>query len=179
MSAAAAYPLGMLMGVCKLREDAAASKVRLAEHRLNEAREQERALRDALVEYARWRLREEDRRYDGIIGTAMNVVGMEDFRGELGGLKQREVEYEGEIIEAGRLIAAREEEVAGARRVYMATIQETRKIEAHRDSWLEEWSREQARLEDVEAEDFTRAPGPVDDEAEGGGGDMDEDMYYD
>lgn len=163
-TAAAAYPLTMLIGVCKLREDAASSKLRGAEYRLEEAVENEKKLQQALVEYRQWRLEEEDRRYRGIVGLDMNRAEMEDFRADLGLLKVREAEYEKEIIEAGRLITVREKEVEEARKAYMATLQETRKIETHRELWLEDWKKEQNRLEDIEMEEFTKAPDPTEDE---------------
>ncbi len=152
-----AYPLRMLVGVCKLREDSAASASRLAEYRLQEEQDLGRKLENDLAEYVKWRFSEEDRRYDGIIGTEMLLATVEDFRTDLAGLKLREAEYEKEIIESGRRAAEREKELAAAKAVYMAALQETRKIEAHREIWTEEWNREQARLEDVEMEEFSKA----------------------
>ncbi|MCD8351837.1 MAG: type III secretion protein [Planctomycetaceae bacterium] len=158
-----AYPLAMLVGVCKLREDAAASAMRVAEANLVREEETERGLRADLAEYAAWRLNEEDRRYAELFDSEPDIKDMERFRAELAGLKERELEFEREIIESKR----RQKELAllveKARTAYLATVQESRKIDAHREDWLEDWLREVSRAEEIEMEEFSKGkPGPMD-----------------
>ena len=160
-----AYPLAMLIGVCKLREDSAASAMRAAEANLNQEQERERTLRADLAAYMEWRLREEDRRYEAFFAAESDRTGMEKFRADLATLKERELELEKEIIDSQRLQVELAAKLAETKKVYLAAVQESRKIDAHRESWLEEWNREQARAEDVEMEEFSKGkPAPEDEE---------------
>lgn len=153
--AASPYPLAMLIGVCKLREDAAASAVRVAERNRDDEKEAGDKLRRELEEYKVWRREEENRRYKELFDKESDREDLESFRIGIASLKDREVEYEGMIIESDRRLAELEVKVEEAKRVYMAALQETMKIDAHREMWMEDWNREQGRLEDVEMEEFT------------------------
>jgi type III secretion protein O len=151
-----AYPLAMLMGVCRLREDAAALAARTAEANLRAERERERRLRREREEYRRWRLAEEDRRYGVLIGKDSNAIGMNAFRGELAELKDRELAYDRAAIESKKLQAGLAKRAAEARTAYLAAIQKSRKIDSHREKWREDWDRERIRLEDIEMEEFAK-----------------------
>ncbi len=150
-----AYPLVMLIGVCKLREDAAASAMRAAELKLHNEEEEEKRLCGELAEYHQWRIAEEDKRYDAVIGTDTDKAGMEEFRAGLASLKEREIQYEGAIIESKQRQIALREALEQTKKTYHLAVLESRKIDAHRVNWLEEWNREQVRLEDVEMEEFS------------------------
>lgn len=174
MTAASSYPLAMLIGVCKLREDAAASAMRAAERRVEEEEENGRRLRKELEDYIAWRIEEENRRYREIIGTETDREEMEKFRAGLSLLKEKDVEYEGRIIESDRRLVELREKLTEAKKAYLAAVQETTKIDAHREMWMEDWTREQNRIEDVEMEEFTGGPKPGDDENDQTGDDYDE-----
>ena len=147
------YPLQSLLTVRHFREEAAKNEVRAAERRLAEAREEVRKREEELERYRVWRPEEEKRRYDAILGEAMSLDDVAEFRASLGA-----------VAEAEKNVARKEQEVNTAREAVAAARKEAAKIEAHRDIWLTEAKKEAERQEDLEMEEF-KAPAGQSDES--------------
>ena len=94
------YPLQSLLTVRHFREEAAKNEVRAAERRLAEAREEVRKREEELERYRAWRPEEENRRYDAILGEAMSLDDVAEFRASLGALAEGEQEREQAVAEA-------------------------------------------------------------------------------
>ena len=88
------YPLQSVLTVRHFREEAAKNEVRAAERRLAEAREEVRQREEELERYRVWRPEEENRRYDAILGEAMSLDDVAEFRASLGALAEGEQERE-------------------------------------------------------------------------------------
>ena len=114
--------------------------------------------------YRVWRPEEENRRYDAILGEAMSLDDVAEFRASLGALAEGEQEREQAVAEAEKNVARKEQEVNTAREAVAAARKEAAKIEAHRDIWLTEAKKEAERQEDLEMEEF-KAPAGQSDES--------------
>ena len=156
------YPLQSLLTVRHFREEAAKNEVRAAERRLAEAREEVRKREEELERYRVWRPEEENRRYDAILGEAMSLDDVAEFRASLGALAEGEQEREQAVAEAEKNVARKEQEVNTAREAVAAARKEAAKIEAHRDIWLTEAKKEAERQEDLEMEEFKAHAGQSD-----------------
>lgn len=119
---------------------------------------------EELERYRVWRPEEENRRYDAILGEAMSLDDVAEFRASLGALAEGEQEREQAVAEAEKNVARKEQEVNTAREAVAAARKEAAKIEAHRDIWLTEAKKEAERQEDLEMEEF-KAPAGQSDES--------------
>ncbi len=158
------YPLQSLLTVRHFREEGAKSEVRAAERRLAEAREEVRKREEELERYRAWRPKEENRRYDAILGEVMSLDDVAEFRASLGKLAEGEQEREQAVADAEKAVARKEQEVTAALEAVATARKEAAKIEAHRDIWLAEAQKESERQEDLEMEEF-KAPAGQSDES--------------
>lgn len=156
------YPLQSLLTVRHFREEGAKNEVRAAERRLVEAREEVKKKEEELERYRAWRPEEENRRYDAIMGEAMSLEDMAEFRAALGALAEEEQERARAVDEAEKAAARKEREVIAAREAVAVARKEAAKIEAHRDIWLAEAKKEAERQEDLELEEFKSPAGQSD-----------------
>lgn len=158
------YPLQSLLNVRHFREEGAKNDARAAECRLADARQELQNRHEELERYRAWRPQEEKRRYDAILGEAMNMDELSTFRSSLSSLAEAEEQRAQAVTEAEKAISVKERELAAARAAVAQARREAAKIEAHRDIWLAEARREAERREDLEMEEFM-APAAQSDES--------------
>ena len=94
-----------MLTVRHFREEAAKNEVRAAERRLAEAREEVRKREEELERYRAWRPEEETGGYDAILGEAMSLDDVAEFRASLGALAEGEQEREQAVAEAEKNVA--------------------------------------------------------------------------
>ena len=156
------YPLQSLLIVRHFREEGAKNEVRAAERRLAEAQEEVRKKEEELERYRAWRPEEENRRYEAIMGEAMSMDDIAEFRASLSALAEGEQARVQAVAEAEKAVAGKEAELASARAAVAEARREAAKIEAHRDIWMAEAKKEAERQEDLELEEFKSPAGHSD-----------------
>lgn len=162
--ALSSYPLQALLSVRLYREEAARNGLRVAERLLAQAREDVVRCREELERYRSWRVEEEGRRYAAILGKAMSLDEIADFRASLGSLAVGEEERVQDVGRAQDAATRQEAAVARAHQAVAAARREAAKIETHRDIWRESDKKERERLEDLELEEFAGLSSVPDDE---------------
>lgn len=150
----AQYPLEALLNVRHYREGNAKQAVNKAREALSQAQiELENAIK-ARDDYRIWRIEEQDRRYDAIIGKECTLEDLENLKQDVAQLTLKEIEYEEECVKAEQRKKEREKELEEAKILLAEAKKETMKILAHKDIWKEEVKKEEARKEDLEMEEF-------------------------
>ncbi|NLY41505.1 MAG: YscO family type III secretion system apparatus protein, partial [Desulfovibrionales bacterium] len=96
----ARYPLQPLLSVRKYREDAAQTRLRQAEHALQEALENLNTKEKKLADYQQWRREEEDRRYESIMNQMLSLDDLDLFKAGLARLREDEVLREEAVLTA-------------------------------------------------------------------------------
>ncbi len=148
------YPLQSLLNVRYYREDNAKKDLNTAKREKQEAEEFVIKCEKKLEEYIAWRLAEEDRRYDEILGNVCTMEELEKMKQSIADLKIKEISLEEDIEKAKQVVIRKEEAIQNAKEALLNAQKETSKILAHQDIWKELVKKEEARLEDVEMEDF-------------------------
>ena len=155
---AAGYPLEPLLTVRHFREDAAQNALRRAEQAVRDAENLIVQRQGELEEYRRWRVDEEERRYNEIIGQEMIMAEIDKFRAGLASLANEE---QGKILAVDQARTELEKcqaAVAQAREAVRTAQKETAKIVAHKDIWKVVAKKEAERQEDLETEEFKPRP---------------------
>ena len=152
------YPLAPLLAVREYREEAARNAVRTAEAAVREAEEAVRARQEEWQAYQHWRVEEEDRRYDAIMGRELTLKQIDEFKAGLASLRDTEQKKEEAVMEAMQAVEKCRAAVAAAQAAVKEAQKETSKILAHKDIWLEQAKKEAERQEDLEMEEFKPLP---------------------
>lgn len=154
MAAKPTYILEDMLGVRRLREDAATKQlvkqkeiVAMAERCL-EQRQQD------LDSYGVWRVRRESELFDEIIDHTISSHDLEDLRFRVQKLRDKESTLRSEVIEAEEKLKTATQDLERARQRYSEAYRERGKLDEHRAAWMQEASREQELREEKEAEDF-------------------------
>lgn len=155
-----AYPLAPLARIRRLREDAAVMECAAREKALLAARQETLARRKILEDYLVWRKKEEDRRYQEILGKEMSRQDLDVFKSGVAALREKD----NALLEAVEEACRAEEEAARRRDDAAKTLKLRRKdkekIDVHREIWRVGEAREAERREDLEMEEFTGAKRP-------------------
>ena len=152
--AKAKYPLEALLDVRYYREDNAKKSLNNAKREKQEAEEEIIALQKELQAYQIWRVQEEDRRYEEILGTVRTLVELDALKVDIAKLMIQENRLEENIEKAKANLILKIEALEVAKTVLFNAQKDTMKICAHKDLWKIDAQKEEARLEDVEMEEF-------------------------
>ena len=149
------YPLAPLLSLRVFRQDKAMRALQSCERKLVEARrEVEKAVKKH-EEFIAWLAREEEIRYEAIMGKNMTLEDVDDFKSGLLRIRGRESLYLEEILKARNQVQLCKKNVVNAKSDLLAAQKGTLKIEVHRDLWLEAEKLAAERAEELELEDFT------------------------
>lgn len=149
------YPLATLLNLRAFRQDKAMRWLQTCERDLTKARNLvKKAVKDH-NSFLAWLAREEDTRYQGIMGKEMTLDEVDEFKVGLLAIRARESLYLENILKARQGVDIAEQAVTQAKQGLLAAQKGALKIEAHRDKWLEVVQLEAERAEEVEMEDFT------------------------
>ena len=77
------YPLESLLSVRHFREEGAKRSVRYAEYAVREAEEEVIKRKEELEAFRKWRIEEEERRYDAIMNKPMSIRQIDVFKAGL------------------------------------------------------------------------------------------------
>jgi len=149
-----AYPLESLLSVRHFREEEAKRSVRYAELAVREAEQEVLKRQKQLEEYQKWRVEEEERRYDGIMNTVMSMRELDAFKAGLAQLAAMETQKEEDIRKAEKNVLEAQNAVNKAREAAKQALKNTTKIQTHKNIWTEEWKKEAEHREDLELEEF-------------------------
>jgi cellobiose-specific phosphotransferase system component IIA len=153
-----AYPLGSLLMVREFREKAAAAAVTAAKNKVEEAKELIVQRERELVEYIEWRKCEEKRLFEEIKLKEIEYTGLEDHQTDVQQLRQKEGDYRDRIEQAKAALEEAKKNLEEAKQAHANSVQEKRKIEEHKEIWLEEQKKLEAMAEDLEMEEFMGKP---------------------
>ncbi|MEJ2044107.1 MAG: YscO family type III secretion system apparatus protein [Reinekea sp.] len=92
--------LSKIEAIKKLRETNAQTAVKRQRTILAESDQALRDAEDALVQYKEWRIEEEQRLYQEIIGSSVEMKGLEKVKSQIGKLRQEEENFKKRIIDA-------------------------------------------------------------------------------
>lgn len=148
------YPLQSLLTVRTLRETNARNELRKAEHAVTAADENVRQCQNELERYRAWRIEEEERRYDTLMGVATTQKELNEFHGDLATLRMGDTKRELAVHEAIKNLEACRQHVLATRDAIAKARRDVAKVQTLKDIWLEEQRHEAARREDLEMEEF-------------------------
>ena len=148
------YPLESLLSVRNYREEEASRAVRHAEENVRLAENAITARKEELKQYREWRILEEDRRYDAIMGKLCSLKELDDLKAGFAQLAAQEVAKEQAVLKAENDLADSRKNLDNARVCAKTAQKETAKIRAHKDIWTAEEKKEAERKEDLELEEF-------------------------
>lgn len=155
------YPLTSLLRLRVLRQDKAMHTLQSCERKLIKARKEVKKTIKKHADFLEWLVREEQIRYDGIMGTNMSLEDVDEFKAGLLSIRGRESLYLENILKARNFLQICKDDVKQAKEDLFAAQKGTIKIEVHRDKWLEFATLEAERAEEIELEDFMPAKNDV------------------
>lgn len=150
----ARYLLQDLLNVRQLREDAAHDLV-MASRRVLEQAEQEVVRRkQELVDYTAWRIQREAELYDQIINHQVQLRNLDDLKIDIQLLREKESLYEQRILEAQKGVEDARNSLHKAEADFRQASKDKRKLEEHKDMWVQDLAKEAEVAADKETEDF-------------------------
>jgi flagellar biosynthesis chaperone FliJ len=146
--------VGQIVDVKQRREDTAQDGVRRCRLLLEEAARRLDRAREELQRYAQWRPAEENRLWDGIMGTLIKIDGIDELKAEIGLLRGKEMLLGERVEEAERARATAHKAVVEAQAAYDAAVKARQKFEELADILDKEWREELERREESELEEL-------------------------
>jgi type III secretion protein O len=149
------YPLAALLRLRIFRQDKAMRSLQSCERKLVAARfEVKKAVKEH-EDFIKWLIKEEDDRYNAIMGKNMTLDDVDEFKAGLLSIRARESLYLENILKAKNNVQICKENVVQAKAALLAAQKGTIKIEEHKERWREVVKLEEERAEELELEDFT------------------------
>ncbi|WP_022665952.1 type III secretion system stalk subunit SctO [Desulfospira joergensenii] len=149
------YPLAALLKLRIFRQDKAMHGLQKCERELASARKGVKTAVQTHMDFMVWLEKEEERRYESIMGRDMTIDEVDDFKAGLLAARSQESMYLENILKAKNRVQICEENVTAAKAALLAAQKATMKIEVHRERWLEEVKKEELLTEERELEDFS------------------------
>ena len=149
----ARYPLEPLLSARRFREEEAMRALALARTRLEDALREEKEAAERLEDWRRRRPLEETRLFEEIRGTLLSQDQLDDHRLDVQALKQRELDFEEALCQAGQEVSVRREAEEQARQALADAVRGKQKIEKHKDVWSRVEAARIAAAEEAELED--------------------------
>ena len=143
-----------LLTIKRRREDNASAAVGEAQRTVAARQAALEAGKAALDEYNVWQESEKSRLFEEVHGKSVTRAKLEDYREQIGLIRQRQLELEEELEKAGRELATAEAELEEARRKRLDAHRQVAKFEEYQAVLQAEREREAERKEETEAEDI-------------------------
>jgi hypothetical protein len=147
-----AYSLEKLLDVRALREDKARHHLARVKTELAGARMQKEQKHKELVDYRRWRAKEEKRLFGVLKSKQASSHDLLLFNDIADTLRQNQAAKARQLEEAGQAVEKAEENLAEARQHYVAVNRKKIKIEEHKSVWAEAQCRMEEQYEEKEME---------------------------
>lgn len=148
------YILQDIIYVRDLREDRAAREVSKAMRQLEDAFKVMQQKKEELNKFREWRITETERLYQNILQKKVFLRNINDIRSNLSIMQEQEIGHEKAVMQAEDDHNKRKEELNQARASFLKANRDLKKIEEHRDVWLEEKHKEEEYFSDLEMEEF-------------------------
>lgn len=149
-----AYALQDLLRIRQMREQMAKDSLIKAQNYLEETIRQVEQKKKELEDFRVWRVEEEDRLYAEIMNKKIRRMDLDGLKAKLAKLEKKELEHEQAVDDAQAEREKAKEDLETARNLYNQALIGVQKIQEHKDSWMEEWKKEQEMIEEKETEDF-------------------------
>ena len=150
-----AYPLQDMVRVREHREDQATQAVTKAQRQLKEARAALEQKQKELVDYAAWRIAEENRLLDSLMRRPLKLGEISDVRATIGTFRDRELELKDEVVQLEKNVARAEAHLEECRQRQVKAVRDLEKLVEHRSIWQRARALELEVAEDLELEDFS------------------------
>jgi hypothetical protein len=125
-----------------------------AETKLRHAKTEREARAEKLERYRERMVKEKEQKWTKIMGATMKMEGLDKFWVELAEIDRREVSLEKDLMDAQKNETLAQEATQKAKGDSLACHKALEKLIKHRQIWQAEVDKENARLEDLEAEEF-------------------------
>ena len=146
--------LDELIKVKQLREDKAIAALNEAQTLLEQRASAEEAKRQEQADYSLWRTRRKQELYQDIEGKSVSLKELEQMREQIESYRDRDLQLQDELVEAGRERESAQQAMETARQVRLSAYREVAKYEQYNQTLVDEEQREQERREEVEVEDM-------------------------
>ncbi len=143
-----------LLSIKRRREDQATAAVAEAIRVLDAARDACRAKGNELQEYGVWQESEKERLFEEMRAKSVSRADLEEYREQLGLLRQRHLQLQEELADAERDVVAAEGKLDEARHKRLEAHREVVKFEEFKRVRSEEQLVEAERREEGETEDI-------------------------
>lgn len=148
------YPLQDLLRVRILREDRAMEAILSAQRKVEESHRYLEDQKEALANFHQFRLTEEVRLYDTIIGKIVEQDFVDETMAQINELRHQEKLHEKRVEEAKENLKKAQDNLIQAKKNYQNAVKSRQKIEEHRVIWLEAFQKEQDFYAEKELEDL-------------------------
>jgi flagellar biosynthesis chaperone FliJ len=150
------YPLEDICRVRRFRVDRAEREVTQKRRLLQQAQALCEARKREVREYHDWRLAEERREYEKVMGQQITMADLNRMRARIADLRTQEMSLEDLVTQAENGIAEAQKVLDDALREHIEKSRALEKLLVHRESWMKEWQAEQEQIQDKEMEEFAR-----------------------
>lgn len=148
------YALEDLLSIRGIREQNAASDLRIKRHELEVCQDTVRKSQRAKEDYVAWRILEERRLYDASKGKHLSLRDLDMLKHKVLGMRGRDLSYEKAVDDARIAATQASERLDSARSVHVEARRKVQKIEEHKLSWSKLVTKAAERNEEKEMEDF-------------------------
>ncbi|MCY4471743.1 MAG: YscO family type III secretion system apparatus protein [Kistimonas sp.] len=147
--------LNDLLRIKKIREKKAAEEVRKCRYRVETAAQELEKKKQELVDYKKWRIEEEQRRYDAIMNTQVKQFDLDILKQTVAKLREKDLVMQDDIKKAEDHLEKTKEQLEEARKAHVLATRAVQKFEEFIREQDKELAREQERKEELELEEFT------------------------
>jgi len=148
-----AYELETILKVRHFRERKDQEGVYRAVVHLKETEGEEKQADKKLEDYKVWRVAEEDRLFKRIIKQKVKREKITELKQDVAELREKEDALKKALEKAKEEVENAKEKLKEAKAIHMRTIIDLEKISQHKESWLQDWKKEQEALADKEMEE--------------------------
>ena len=147
-------PIDEIYKIKKFREERAERELAKAEENLEQKKQILIEKREALVAYQKWRVEEEDRKYDALMKKeSVKRKALDELKSEIKSLRDKEIDYHQAIVKAEEDVATAENMVKEARGAYIQSVKNSEKMFEMQNSLRNELMEEAAMNAEKEIED--------------------------
>lgn len=148
------YVLEDLLQVRRLREEAAARQVAQRKANIERLSGRVTQLQTDLAEYRNWKAAREEELFAEVKKRAIHRKDLDKFHSRVQKLREKEREYEANIVDAENQLRAEQEALVEDRAQYLAAHRNRDKLDEHKRGWLANARKLVEIAEEKEVEDF-------------------------
>ncbi len=151
------YPLEQLLSIYRRREDTIERELSAARMALEQAKRLVTQRKKEHAEYAEWWQNEERTRFDELLDKTVSQRQLDGLKEQGKIWRNHEMSLQQKIEEAVEELRKSQNALEQKKAEYKEAIIKVRKIEIHREDWVEDQSRSELEMLEKEAEDMIRS----------------------